>query len=150
MIARMVKTPPNMVRHTNLSFYFLLLIPLQCRGQTAASRDTVSLSLPDQTWSLEVADPRFTVQWREVLPENRGVHLMAAGAAMGLSLQLEKRTDLNSSKAFRDYHLQDLRRMLGQLPDLKLSESETWAMTDTPAKLFHSFTAGTPLGTPAE
>ena len=110
-----------------IRWVFALLAVLRAAGQTPAG---ISLSLPDLGWSLEVGAPGFTVQTRNALPDDRGLRLLAAGSGMTLSLQLEKRPDLNSAKACRDRHLQDLQRLGLPISELKGTENATWATTE--------------------
>ncbi len=112
------------------SLALLLLFPISSPSQSAANPDTLSLSMPGLDWSLAVTAPGLAIQFRDTLPAGRGVHLVAAGSAMMLSLQLEKSPTLTEGKGCQEHHLRDLQKMLPRMDDLRVSDSGAWAMTE--------------------
>jgi tetratricopeptide (TPR) repeat protein len=87
----------------------LLVIGLICCEATLAqepSKGLLALSLPDLSWSLEIAEPGFTVEQREIAPSGNAARLMAANKGTGIivSATMERAPKAGGSKECRQYY----------------------------------------------
>ncbi|MDD4870106.1 MAG: hypothetical protein PHR77_06065 [Kiritimatiellae bacterium] len=85
-------------------YYALFLIGV-ATSQTAFSA-SISLSLPELPWSLEIATPGFTVEKMDISPDGAAARLQARNKASSviLSVFLEPAAQKGDSKACREYY----------------------------------------------
>ena len=74
-------------------------------GQAAFSA-SISLSLPELTWALEIAAPGFVIENKEIAPNGDGARLQAKNKETGLILSafLERAPQTGNSIQCRDYY----------------------------------------------
>lgn len=85
---------------------WLAILIVGVTASEAVSSETTSLSLPDISWSLEIAVPGFVVEKKEIAPSGEAARFQAVneGSGVVLSGYLEKAVKTGDAKACRDYY----------------------------------------------
>ncbi|MBM4143560.1 MAG: hypothetical protein FJ225_08235 [Lentisphaerae bacterium] len=85
---------------------WLAIVVVGVAASEAASSETISLSLPELSWSLEMAVPGFVVKEKEIAPSGQAARFYAVSEGSGVVLSgfLEKAAKKGDSKACRDHY----------------------------------------------
>ncbi|MDD5707599.1 MAG: hypothetical protein PHR35_16885 [Kiritimatiellae bacterium] len=98
----------------------------------AASAEAISLSLPELSWSLEIAVPGFVVKGKEIAPSGEAARFQAVSEGSGVVLSgfLEKAAKKGDSKACRDYYWSRARQSPFKKEQIGLRESGPMAIVE--------------------
>jgi tetratricopeptide (TPR) repeat protein len=92
----------------------------------------INLSLPDLSWSLEITEPGFVIEDREIAPSGKAARFQAANKDAGIILSafLEKAAKKGDSKACRDYYWNLAKKSPFKKEQIKMSEVGPFAIVE--------------------
>ena len=109
------------------AFFLTGIIAIQ-----SAFSESVSLSLPELPWSLEIAAPGFVVEEKEIAPSGEAARLQAVNKASGVILPafLEKAAEKGDSKACRAYYWNRAKQSPFKKEQISMRESGPLAVVE--------------------
>jgi tetratricopeptide (TPR) repeat protein len=97
-----------------------------------AFSEDISLSLPELSWSMEIAAPGFVVEEKEIAPSGESARLEAVNKTSGVILTafLEKTNKKGDAKACREYYWNKAKKSPFKKEEIILRESGPMALVE--------------------
>jgi tetratricopeptide (TPR) repeat protein len=112
-----------------------LILNILISQSVSASDQTepkIVLSLPDLSWALEIAEPGFIIEGKEIAPKGNMTRLQAQNKTTGviLSAFIEKAPKKGDYKTCREYYWNKLKQSPFQMEQINLYESGPMALVE--------------------